>query len=105
MAVRVLWLFLAVPFVGLQCVIVAFPRHTNLRIKFFHFSHHKLLPGDDTFCKWFRTTGSYMEDGRFVAILDMAVMDYIMSSSDSKDTYIINKKNEKVNVFIDFGKS
>ena len=46
-----------------------------------------------------------MEDGRFVAILDMAVMDYIMSSSDSKDTYIINNKNEKVNVFIDFGKS
>ena len=93
------------PWVGLQCMIVAFPGHTHLLINYFRFSHHELLPGDDTFCKWFRTTGSYMEDGRFVAILDMAVMDYIMSSSDSKDTYIINEKNEKVNVFIDFGKS
>ena len=70
-----------------------------------HFSHHKLLPGNDSFCKWFRTTGSYKEDGRFVAILDIAVMNYIMSSSDSKDTYIINEKNETVNVFIDQGKA
>ena len=46
-----------------------------------------------------------MEDGRFVAILDMAVMDYIMASSDSKDTYIVNDKNKTVNVFIDLGKS
>ena len=93
------------PWVVLQCMIVAFPGQTRLLIKYFRFSHHNLLPGDDSFCKWFRTTGSYKKDGRFVAILDMAVMNYIMSSSDSKDTYIINEKNEKVNVFIDLGKS
>ena len=29
--VNVLWLFLAVPWVGLQCVIVIFPYHTQLR--------------------------------------------------------------------------
>ena len=29
--VNVLWLFLAVPWVGLQCVIVVFPDHTHLR--------------------------------------------------------------------------
>ena len=29
--VNVLWLFLAVPWVGLQCVIVVFPYHTQLR--------------------------------------------------------------------------
>ena len=28
--VNVLWLFLAVPWVGLQCVIVVFPDHTHL---------------------------------------------------------------------------
>ena len=28
--VYVLWLFLAVPWVGLQCVIVVFPDHTHL---------------------------------------------------------------------------
>ena len=79
--------------------------YSREKLKYFYFSHHKLLPGNDSFCKWFRTTGSYKEDGRFVAILDIAVMNYIMSSSDSKDTYIINEKNEKVNVFIDQGKA
>ena len=61
--------------------------------------------GDDSFCKWFRTTNSYKKDGRFVNILDMAVMNYIMASSDSKDTYFVNDKKKKVNVFIDLGKS
>ena len=28
--VNILWLFLAVPWVGLQCVIVVFPDHTHL---------------------------------------------------------------------------
>ena len=28
--INVLWLFLAVPWVGLQCVIVVFPDHTHL---------------------------------------------------------------------------
>ena len=32
-AVDVLWLFLAVPWVGLQCVIVAFPDHTHFLIR------------------------------------------------------------------------
>ena len=30
MTVSVLWLFLMVPWVGLQCVIVVFPDHTHL---------------------------------------------------------------------------
>ena len=30
-AINVLWLFLTVPWVGLQCVIVVFPDHTHLR--------------------------------------------------------------------------
>ena len=29
-AINVLWLFLTVPWVGLQCVIVVFPDHTHL---------------------------------------------------------------------------
>ena len=29
--INVMWLFLAVPWVGLQCVIVVFPDHTHLR--------------------------------------------------------------------------
>ena len=84
---------------------MTFPVLTHLLFKLFCYRHHDLLPGDDSFCKWFRTRGSYKKDGRFVAILDMAVMNYIMSSSDSKDTYIINDKNKTVNVFIDLGKS
>ena len=28
--INVLWLFLAMPWVGMQCVIVAFPDHTHL---------------------------------------------------------------------------
>ena len=31
-AINVLWLFLMVPWVGLQCVIVVFPDHTHLLI-------------------------------------------------------------------------
>ena len=46
-----------------------------------------------------------MLDKRFVNILDMAVLDYMMLSYDSRDTYIINQKKESVNVFIDRGKS
>ena len=34
--INVLWLFLAVPWVGLQCVIVVFPDHTHSR---FHLDH------------------------------------------------------------------
>ena len=30
-SITVLWLFLTVPWVGLQCVIVVFPDHTHLR--------------------------------------------------------------------------
>ena len=32
--VNVLWLFLMVPWVGLQCVIVVFPDHTDLLFVF-----------------------------------------------------------------------
>ena len=73
----------------------------------FHFFRFKSLPlGDDTFCKWFRTTHEdYQLDRRFVNILDIAVLDYMMLSYESRDNYIINKKNERVNVFIDRGKS
>ena len=31
--VKVMWLFLTVPWVGLQCVIVVFPDHTHLLFK------------------------------------------------------------------------
>ena len=34
--VSVLWLFLTVPWVGLQCVIVAFPGHTHLHLYSFN---------------------------------------------------------------------
>ena len=72
----------------------------------FFFSFKKLSLGNDRFCKWFRTThDDYMLDKRFVNILDMAVLDYMMLSYDSRDTYIINQKKESVNVFIDRGKS
>ena len=33
--INVLWLFLAVPWVGLQCVIVVFPDHTHLLLEAF----------------------------------------------------------------------
>ena len=78
------------------------------RILCFHFFFRfKSLPlGDDTFCKRFRTTHEdYQLDRRFVNILDIAVLDYMMLSYESRDNYIINKKNERVNVFIDRGKS
>ena len=35
-AIYVLWLFLAVPWVGLRCVIVVFPDHTHLLFNFYH---------------------------------------------------------------------
>ena len=31
--IKVMWLFLTVPWVGLQCVIVVFPDHTHLLFK------------------------------------------------------------------------
>ena len=34
--VNVLWLFLTVPWVGLQCVIVVFPDHTHLLLDIMH---------------------------------------------------------------------
>ena len=34
MTVSVLWLFLMVPWVGLQCVILVFPDHTHLIFTF-----------------------------------------------------------------------
>ena len=37
-AINVLWLFLTVPWVGLQCVIVVFPDHTHL---FFCYDSYK----------------------------------------------------------------
>ena len=40
LAVSVLWFFLTVPWVGLQCVIVVFPYHTHLHFdKANHFQH------------------------------------------------------------------
>ena len=35
-AINVLWLFLAVPWVGLQCVIVVFPDHIHLLFALIH---------------------------------------------------------------------
>ena len=35
-AIFVLWFFLAVPWVGMQCVIVVFPDHTHLRFFITH---------------------------------------------------------------------
>ena len=63
------------------------------------------LPGNDSYCRRFRNTSDYYKDERFVNILDIAVLDYLISSRDSKDTYIINKNKEMVNIFIDRGKS
>ena len=63
------------------------------------------LPGDDTYCKWFRNTSDYLRADRFVNILDTAVMDYLLLSYDSKDNYIVNEKKQKVNVMIDRGKA
>ena len=37
MTISVLWPFLAVPWVGLQCVIVVFPDHTHYFFFFFFF--------------------------------------------------------------------
>ena len=39
--VNVLWLFLMVPWVGLQCVIVVFLDHTHLLFSYHHFSVHE----------------------------------------------------------------
>ena len=78
-------------------------RAIDVRLYFCSFHHY--LPGDSTFCRWFRTTNDYYKDKRFVNILDIAVLDYLMLSYDSKDNYIINDKNVTVNIFIDRGKS
>ena len=40
--VNVLWLFLTVPWVGLQCVIVVFPDHAHLLLNV-DFSNHTIL--------------------------------------------------------------
>ena len=37
--INVLWLFLTVPWVGLQCVIVLFADHTHLLSVFFNFAY------------------------------------------------------------------
>ena len=80
--------------------------HDETPFKFPFFRFKSLPLGDDTFCKWFRTTHEdYQLNRRFVNILDIAVLDYMMLSYDSRDTYIINKKKESVNVFIDRAKS
>ena len=39
--INVLWLFLTVPWVGLQCVVVVFPDHTHLL--FVYLKHFKRL--------------------------------------------------------------
>ena len=39
----VMWLFLSVPWVGLQCVIVVFPDHTHLLFNFTQFSNFFFL--------------------------------------------------------------
>ena len=41
--INVLWLFLTVPLVGLQCVIVVFPDHTHLLFDFINIINHTLL--------------------------------------------------------------
>ena len=88
------------------CKKIRFSRDEAPIICILFFSFKNLSLGNDRFCKWFRTThDDYMLDKRFVNILDMAVLDYMMLSYDSRDTYIINQKKESVNVFIDRGKS
>ena len=49
--------------------------------RFLFFRFRSLPLDDDTFCKWFRTTHEdYQLDRKFVNILDMAVLDYMMLS-------------------------
>ena len=54
--VIVLWLLLAVPWIGLQCVIVVLSDHTHLFLWVFLFFHHKRFDSivlcDDTLNKF-----------------------------------------------------
>ena len=44
--INVLWLFLTMPWVDLQCVIVGFPGHTHLLFVFMAFVYLLILPLD-----------------------------------------------------------
>ena len=62
-AVSVLWLFLMVPWVGLQCVIVVFPHHTHL-----------LFPTSSILPNHFRGWGGAVK-GSIVGFLDEVIFE------------------------------
>ena len=63
------------------------------------------LPGDKTFCKKFRRYSPYTQDRWFLDLVDIAVLDYLMSHIDAKHTALFLKGNRtaEFNVMIDFG--
>ena len=47
-----------------------------------------MKPGDKRFCRKFRQESPYNQDSWFLDILDISIIDYIMSHDDSRHTYI-----------------
>ena len=73
--------------------------------------HHDLAreldrpPGYDTYCKIFPNHSIYRQDRYFAAVTDISVMDYLMSHSDSRHTYINTSNGEVRHVMNDFGRA
>ena len=64
------------------------------------------LPGDKRYCSHFRKIFPYNEDAWFLDIVDIAVIDFLMSHLDAKHTYVsdVARNNTPLfNVMFDFG--
>ena len=88
MTVSVLWLFLTVPWVGLQCVLVVFPDHTHLRFSVSNVLINKKLAVRllyDTFLEPFCTYTIYTAS----IVLIMAMYYAILDTSDLDNIFIM----------------
>lgn len=75
---------------------------------FFSLSDINRLPGDKRFCMKFRQDARYKEDAWFLDLVDIAILDYLMSHRDAKHTYLTDPESEmepEFNVMIDFGQA
>ena len=61
--------------------------------------------GDKTYCDRFRKINSYNEDSWFLDVVDIAVMDFLMSHMDARHTYIRLSSGARFNVMFDFGRA
>ena len=58
------------------------------QIFYFLFRNLERSPGDKRFCRQFRQKKPYNDDSWFLDIIDISIIDFIMSHDDSRHTYI-----------------